>query len=136
MSNVHFYLNEPEKKEDYHISINDAQHLTNGTCNSIIFQELNYVDPDEIPNVFALLYDKLSYNGSCFCQFSHLESIIEDFNFHKIDENKLNTIIFMGRRNLLSEISVLDIISAQGFKIKNLVYDEYLVKLELVKNNG
>lgn len=136
MSNIHIYINEPENKENYQISINDAQQLTNGTCESIVFQEINYVDTDDIAKVFSVLYEKLSYNGSCFCQFSHLESILEDYNFHKIDENKLNDIIFHGKRNLLPESAMLDIIVSNGFLVKNMVYDEYLVKLELVKKHG
>lgn len=136
MNNIHIYINEPENKEDFQISINDAQQLTNGTCDSIVFQEINYVDVDDIAKVFSVLHDKLSYNGSCFCQFSHLESILDDYNFHKIDENKLNDIIFYGKRNLLTESTMLDIIVSNGFLVKNMIYDEYLVKLELVKKHG
>lgn len=136
MKNIHIYIQEPDNKEEYQISINDAQQLTNGTCDSIIFQEINYVDLEDITKVFAILNSKLSYNGSCFCQFSHLESILNDYNFHKINETQLNRIIFQGKRNLLSEASMIDIVTSSGLVIKNIVYDEYLVKLELVKKHG
>lgn len=136
MKNIHLYLNEPKNKEEYHVSINATQEITNGTCDSIVFQELNHIDKEDISKVFEIIADKLSYNGSCFCQFSHLESIIDDYNFHKIDENKLNDIIFRGRRNLLSETTMLELISSNGLLVKKLTYDEYIVKLELVKKHG
>lgn len=136
MSNIHIYIAEPKNKEEYQLSIQEAQQLTNGTCESIVFQETNYVDLEDIPNLVALLYSKLSYNGSCFIQFSHLESIINDFNYNKIDEKKLNELLFRGRRNLLSEAFMISAITDSGFYIKNLIYDEYLLKLEIVKKTS
>jgi hypothetical protein len=136
MSNIHIYIREPENKTEYQLSIDEAQQLTNGTCDSIVFQELNYIDPEDINNMFNVLFDKLSYYGSCFIQWSHMESILNDYNFHKIDEKKLNELLFGGRRNLISESSMMNHVLDLGFLIKNLVYDEYLIKLEIVKNHG
>jgi hypothetical protein len=134
MNNIHIYIAEPTNKEEYHISIEEAQELTNGTCDSIVFQETNYIDIEDISNLLNLLFNKTSYGGSCFIQFNHLESIINDYNFNKINENKLNSLIFKGRRNLLTETSMLSMITSTGFLIKHLVYDEYLIKLEIVKS--
>jgi len=134
MSNIHIYIAEPSNKEEYQLSIQEAQELTNGTCESIIFQEINYIDFEDVSSLLSLLFDKTAYGGSCFIQFNHLESIINDYNFNKINEQKLNELIFKGRRNLLNETSMISIITNVGFYIKHLVYDEYLIKLEIVKS--
>lgn len=134
--NIHIYIAEPAEKTEYQLSVEEAQDLTNGICDSIVFQEMNYIDSEDISKMLRLLFDKLSYNGSCFIHFNHLESIVNDYNFNKIDEIKLNSTIFRGRRNLITETSMISEIINTGFLIKHLVYDEYLVKLELVKKNN
>lgn len=135
MSNIHIYIKEPENKDPYHLSIEETQQLTNGSCDSIIFQEINYIDMEDIQKLFLLINEKLAYGGSCFCQFNHMESIISDYNFNKINEEKLNNQIFRGKRNLLSETTMVAIIKSTGFVVKNITYDEYLAKLEIVKTN-
>lgn len=132
-NNIHIYIAEPQDKQPYELSVQETQELTNGTCDSIVFQELNYIDYEDISSLLSLVYSKLSYNGIFFLHFNHLESIIGDYNYNKITEKKLNDLIFNGRRNLITETYAISQITSAGFGIKTLVYDDYIVKIELVK---
>lgn len=133
-NNIHIYIAEPLDKQPYELSVQETQDLTNGTCDSIIFQEMNYIDYEDISSLLSLIYVKLSYNGIFFLHFNHLESIIGDYNHNKISEKKLNDLIFSGRRNLVTETYAVSQITNTGFIIKKIIYDDYIVKMELVKN--
>ena len=133
-NNIHVYINEPESLESYHINISDLHTITNGLCDSIIFQEMNYLHLEHIKPALDLLLQKLSYDGSCYIQFNNLEAIINDYNFNKIDEKKLNDILLNGRKNALTESTMLDFITASGFTVKSITYDMPLIKLELGKH--
>lgn len=133
--NIVVYYDKPSSITSSHIHLSDINSIPNGSCDTIMFTELNKLDISNYSDTIGVLLAKLKINkGLLLLQLIHLDRVASDIFYTKIDDVAINNILYNGARSACHENTIVQFILKCGGKISQFTFNDYNLKLEVIRN--
>lgn len=113
------------------VQIDQMQHVPNGSCDIISFNELNGVNKEQLAAVIAGLSKKIKLSiGSMCLEYLNFDKIYNDIKYEKISLDVINKTL-INKQSFFFEKDIEEILTQYNLTIKQVIYDGNTIKLNV-----
>jgi hypothetical protein len=129
---IHCYIADPHKIPGAaNVQIDQMQHVPNGSCDIISFNESNGVNKEQLGAVIGGLSKKIKLNiGSMCLEYLNFDKICNDIKYDKIPLDVINKIL-IDKQSFFFEKDIEEILTQYHLIIKQVIYDGNAIKLTI-----
>lgn len=132
------YVNRPKNQNPNSISISEKDKIVNGSCDNIMFSELESLPISDIYSSIDMLLEKTRIKtGKLFLSFIDFDQLINDIFYEKISIEEYNKIVYNNPKNvnLVTEKYILEYLRQnESYTINSTTYDGYVIRMEIQRN--
>ncbi len=129
---IHCYVADPYKVPGaVNVQIDQMNHVPNGSCDVLSFNESNGVSKEQLGAVIGGLSRKIKLNTGLMClEYLNFDKVYNDIKYDKITTEDLNSTL-KDKQSFFFEKDIEDILSQNNLTIKQVIYDGNSVKLTI-----
>jgi len=129
---VHCYVADSYKVSGaVNVQIDQMNHVPNGSCDVLSFNESNGVNKEQLGAVIGGLSKKIKLNTGLMClEYLNFDKVYSDIKYDKITTDDLNNTL-KDKQSFFFEKDIEDILSQNNLLIKQVIYDGNSVKLTI-----
>jgi hypothetical protein len=132
---IHCFISDSKQLEGAkNVDINEMKNVANGSCDYLSFAELNSVPLVNVEPVVGALSKKIKLEtGRLLIEFLNFDKIVNDITYSKLDLDKLNSLL-SEKSSFFYEEMFIKILEKNNIKIENIIYDNYNIKVSVLRN--
>jgi hypothetical protein len=129
---VHCYINEKAKISGANnIQIDQMNHVPNGSCDILSFNEANSIHKTQLAPVLSGLSRKIKIGVGLMClEYINFDKVCNDIRYNKISIEQINDIL-SDKLGFFLEKDIEEILQQFQLTTKQVMYDGYRTKLTI-----
>jgi len=132
---IHAYISDSKKIQGANnVQLEQINHIPNGSCDVLSFNELNNVPYIQLEAIIAGLSRKIKLSLGIMClEFLNFDKVSNDIAYNKISIAELNNAL-ADKSCYFFDKDLWEIMSKNNISIKQVIYDGYTTKLTVQRS--